>query len=487
MLLAVQNVWTRVQQATQAELDWLWSYLSFDDVDHARRERARAKAQAAGVPLAPTDDRIRLLRLTQRVFPTGLLPLVRQGAPKAGWTVDEVDTRPPLPQLALGQLDDLALQPWGLRDYQLASIRAALQGTGRPGEDPGRGILWVPTGGGKGRLAVALGALIPGHVLFCVHRSHLAADIGGRWSELVGDGPAGTIGDGRWSPGPRFTVASLQTLYSRLGTPELAELADRTTAVVVDECHVLPADTFTKVAQALVKARVRIGLSGTPLARGDKRSLIAVGALGPVVYRVRAQELVTAGVLARPTVRLVPCYQRAPRGANSWAEVYRALVTDSAHRGGAVLATVVRAEAPGIVYVQSISHGSRLARDLQARGLSAEFVSGKASLDQRQRAVRRLTTGVLDWVVATTVFNEGVDIPALRSVVIAAGGKSGIAAIQRAGRALRVTGTKTEATIWDIADRGDRWLERHAKERLAAYQREEYPVVVDQGVWPEHA
>lgn len=485
MLLSIGNVWTRLQSATEAELDWLWTYLSFEDVDAARKAQQRAKLAAHGIPVAPVDDRVRLLDIRSRVFPSGLVPLVRAGAAKAGHEVQVVDTRPPISGVTPADVDSMAEPPWGMRPYQLAAIRAALFGSGA--SDPGRGVLWVPTGGGKGRIAVALGALVPGHTLFCVHRSHLAADVSGRWAELVGDGPAGWIGDGRWTPGRRFTVASLQTLYTRLDSPEFRALADRTTALVVDECHVLPADTFTRVAQGLHAARVRIGLSGTPFARGDRRSLVAVGALGPLVYRIQAQELVAAGVLARPTVRLVPCQQRTPKGAAGWTETYQALVVDSPHRNGAVHACIARAEAPGIVYVQSVKHGHRLAKELNSRGTPAEFVSGKASLDQRKRAVRDLTTGRLDWVVATTVFNEGVDIPALRSVVIAAGGKSGIAAIQRAGRALRVQPGKSEATIWDLADQGDRWLTRHAQERLAAYQREGYHVVIDQGVWPVSA
>jgi superfamily II DNA or RNA helicase len=283
--------------------------------------------------------------------------------------------------------------------------------------------------------------------------------------------------------GSRFTVASLQTLWARRKSSAFRELAERTTALTVDECHTVPADTASWLIQQMRNARIRVGLSGTPLARGDNRSLVAVGVLGPIAYRIKADTLIQAGVLAKPTVRLVPLVQQS-KGA-SWADVYRELVTDSERRNRAVLEMARRAEKPAMVFTTGVAHGRDLAKKLRQAGMNAEFVSGSASLDRRQRAVRDLASGRLDVVCATSVFNEGVDVPCLRSVVNAAGGKSGIATIQRAGRALRVEPGKSTATIWDVGDKGDRWLAQHARERVRAYQREGYPVVVDRTVAPE--
>jgi superfamily II DNA or RNA helicase len=456
------------------ELDWLWDYLSFEDTQREAQMRAMGQRGA--------DARVHLYQSRARVFPTGLLQLVRRGCAQRGYKLQEVDTRQDAPQ---DNLDGLTSPPVSLRDYQVDAVRAALDASQAQVEhaDPGRGILWVPTGGGKGRIAVAIAHCTPGKWLFLVHRSHLAADIAQRWRDVVGDTEPGVIGEGGWSVGARFTVASLQTLYANRGTPRFKSLVEQVTGLIGDEIHTGAARTHYSVIQAFTNARLRIGLSATPLARGDNRSLVTIGAFGPVVYRIQPETLFAKGVLARPTVRVVPLHQSST--ATTWQTAYQDLVVKSYKRNKAVLECTRRAEKPAMLFVTSIKHGRQLASDLCKRGTNAEFVSGSASLDRRKRAVADLTSGRLDVVVATGIFNEGVDIPCLRSVIVAAGGKSAIATVQRAGRALRVESGKDTATIYDIGDKGNHWLARHARERVRAYQREGYPLVVDRSVCPE--
>ena len=328
---------------------------------------------------------------------------------------------------------------------------------------------------------------MPGHTVFLVHRGHLADDVKGRWDSTVAGlegSAAGLIGGGGWEEGQRLTCATLQTLYEARKSERFKALAARTTQVIVDEAHVAPAETFHRVIMSFGAARFRIGLSGTPLARGDRKGLVAVGALGPVVWRVYATELMEQGYLAPPTVKVIPCYQRSAL-ARTYREAYTELVVRSAHRNAAVARAAILAEKPGIVFVTSLEHGRNLRKFLARQGLTVDFVSGKSSLEQRKRAIRDLTEARLDLLVATNVFNEGVDIPDLRSVVMAAGGKSEIAALQRVGRALRPAEGKTAATVYEIGDKGNKWLHEHARARFRSYTREGYAVEVDGSVWPE--
>jgi superfamily II DNA or RNA helicase len=76
----------------------------------------------------------------------------------------------------------------------------------------------------------------------------------------------------------------------------------------------------------------------------------------------------------------------------------------------------------------------------------------------------------------------------LRSVINAAGGKSTIATLQRAGRGMRVDRDIAgnvkdggdEFEVWDIYDRGNAWLEKHAKARVKSYQIEGHEVLIQQ-------
>lgn len=515
MLCQLGNSFTKVHDATDAEIAWLFDFLSFEDVNADRKQRMvqekiRYACKAKGyteeetqerIESAQVGDRIRLFKRSQRVYPTGLHPLVRKGAARMGHTITEVDARPDAPVPSLVGLDG---EPLTLRPYQVETVRAALSGPQAIGQkgvedarfaeyllehaDPGRGMIWVPTGGGKSRMAVAMAHAVPGKWLFLVHRGHLAEDVKGRWDSTVGpiEGcEAGMIGAGEWRVGERLTCATLQTLHDSLGSQRFKDLAKEVTGVIVDEAHVAPAATFYKTIMSLDAARYRIGLSGTPLARGDRKGLVAIGAMGPVIYRVRPQELIDQGYLAPPTIRVIPCYQKTPAGLETYRECYDALIVDSAHRNAAVTRAAVLCEKPGIVFVESLRHGSLLTRFLRKQGLNVEFISGKTKKDLRIKGIKDLADGRLDLLVATRVFNEGVDIPDLRSVVMAAAGKSEIAAIQRVGRALRPAEGKESATIYEFGDKGNRFLHDHAVARFRSYRGEGYPVIVDQDVWPE--
>lgn len=112
-------------------------------------------------------------------------------------------------------------------------------------------------------------------------------------------------------------------------------------------------------------------------------------------------------------------------------------------------------------------------------GLRAGYVHGAHTTEQREAAIEQLVAGRLEVLVCSVIFQEGVDVPALRSVVIAAGGQSTIAAIQRVGRGLRKSEGKTSCVVWEVLDRGQRWLEAHARARRLAYQAEGYEVRVE--------
>jgi superfamily II DNA or RNA helicase len=293
-----------------------------------------------------------------------------------------------------------------------------------------------------------------------------------------------------------LTVATYQSLNSAMkrgaehGLKDETYLAVRkllgeTEGILVDECHTLPAESFYRIAMTTKRAYYRVGLSGTPLARGDKKSMFAIAAIGPVVYRVRPQLLIDRGVLAKPTVRMVTCNQHA--GGVTWTGVYGANIVRSTKRNATVLGMVKRATKPSFVFVQQVEHGKALAKTLTNAGMNAEFVWGSHSLDYRKSLIRRLIAGHFDALVCSSVFHEGIDVPELRSVVVASGMKSVIATLQRLGRGMRVDRDAAGVTreggekfeVWDVLDTGNQWTEKHGRARQMAYAGEGYELFVE--------
>lgn len=453
-----------VVSASNDELQFLRDYLIFEDESRAFVRGKRGKAKRVQPP------KILLFDAIEDSFPAGLLPLVKMRAQEEGFRVRVSSALPP-PTLR----DPTAPMAW-LRPYQLRAVEAAIAQE--------RGIMWLPTGSGKTEVAFGLIRALPTRWLFVVHRADIADQTAERF-DLRQKEHAGTgwVGDshraarfygGSHEIGDRLTVATFQTLRSQQSDPATEQLFRQVGGLIVDECHTLPASTFYQIAQKFVGARYRLGLSGTPLDRGDKRSLMAVGALGPVIHRIRTAELIDRGLLARPEIRFVKVEQDFTKP--TWQGVYGEGVVRSTRRNKALAQIASRAESPGIIFIKEKRHAKELRAALGRAGIPNAIVWGDSPLAARNSAKERLARGDIDFVIASVVWQEGVDIPELRSIVVACGGKSVIAALQRVGRGTRPGEDKTSFEVWDVMDIGNSMLEKHSRARRKAYIREGFQV-----------
>lgn len=435
-------------------------------ITRAPREEYRFLTDFCTIPEARGVTR--LFRAADSSLPVGMRPLLAAECPKRGIELDLVDRRPPPSVVPLtGPALDAAVA-W-LRPHQRAAVDAVIRNA--------RGIVSIPTGGGKGELIPALARAIPCRWLVGVHRSHLVDDLADRYARVFGT-PPGRIGDGEWTV-RHTTIASLKTLYEmRRRDPErFAQLAGMVEGLIVDEAHTTPATTHEEVITAFDRAYYQVALSATPLARLDGKNITTFAHYGPPIHTTQPAELIEAGYIAPPRIELVRVAYPPPPGladAPDYATLYAACVADNPTRNAAVIEVTLRATKPAMVFVTDIDQGVYLTGALIRRGCRTTFVEGSTKLPERKRAIMGLATGALDVVVATPVFNEGVDVQGLRSAVLASAGKSVIAALQRIGRATRIAAGKTEAEVYDIADRGVLTFQSHASARRSAYRSQGY-------------
>jgi superfamily II DNA or RNA helicase len=247
--------------------------------------------------------------------------------------------------------------------------------------------------------------------------------------------------------------------------------------VVAHNCHGAPATTVFRITMEAENAAYRVGLSGTPLNRSDQRSLLTIGALGPIIHEVKPELLIEQGYLSRPIIRMQPIIVASRR--LTYAGVYNDCIVRNQKRNNMLVDMMLRAQKPCLTFIQKIDHGRELTSRARSRGLRVEFVWGNRGTAQRDAAIRRLVRNDIDVIVASSVFYQGIDIPELRSVVVGTAGKAAIATLQRIGRGMRVTDDKHTFEVWDILDMGHRNIEDHARRRKHAYEHEGYVVDVE--------
>ena len=441
-----------VSEATKEESTWLINYLTLPP----------RKFSGPG-PSYPT----RLYFGGKEIrFGSGLLGSVLASAAKDGLIVNVTDARGNPPRK-----DPHGDTSW-LRDYQKLAVHKAIE--------KGNGILWLPTGAGKTEIAVGLVNSIDCEWLFLVHRGTLVDQAAARYKKRTGR-TAGRVKSGKWSGAlrpERFTVATFQSVWRNRHKPEIKNMLRQVQGIIVDEAHTVGASSYQKVALSTVNAYYRIGLSGTPLQRTDDKTSFVIAVLGPPIYRISANALISRGAIVKPNIKMLKVTQTSAKRPTTYNKVYKSHVVNSNVRNAAVVNIVRNVAKPALVFVRALAHGKRIMDMLNSIGIDTELVSGKDFDTSRQSKIRRLETGKIVVLVTTVVFQEGIDIPELRSVVVASGGASGIATIQRVGRAMRVVDGKSFCTVWDIFDQGERWLSNQSYKRKKSYTAEGYEVKV---------
>lgn len=243
---------------------------------------------------------------------------------------------------------------------------------------------------------------------------------------------------------------------------------------VVHNCHQTPAKTIFQITVASINAAYRIGLSGTPFDRGDQKGMATIGALGPVIHRVKSDELIAAGFLSEPDITMYECEQESSKPTFQGA--YGDLIVKSTKRNKLAVDIMTKCARPFLAFVKQVNHGKDLIKRGEKKGLRLAFVWGDKNTKQRDAAIRDLERGDIDGIVCNVVFQQGIDIPSLAGVCRFMGGKSVISTLQVIGRGMRVTETKNTFEVHDIFDVGNNWMEKHSTKRRKSYEREGHKV-----------
>lgn len=330
----------------------------------------------------------------------------------------------------------------------------------------GRGVIHHPTGAGK---TVVMGELIRRigcRGLVLVHRKDLLHQTVRRFKEQLDPRMIGIIGDGIWEPN-LITVATFQTLYRN---PDKAiPLLKGIEQVHVDEVHHLPAKTLGEVMAQLVNAWWRFGYSATPFKHGDLETKFKVTAwIGPIIHRVTTEELVSVGGAVPTDVFLIKIGDEETPTYLNYPDALRLGIVENPRRNAYIKEIVNHLRhtksGPIIILVERIKHGKLL-----SAALGCPFVAGDDSTKYRERMWQELREGTINVLIASRIADEGLDIPPLRMLILAGGGKAAHLSIQRVGRGLRTSEGKCRLVVFDFLDEG-KYLGNHAKHRKKTYE-----------------
>ncbi len=321
------------------------------------------------------------------------------------------------------------------------------------------GVLCAPCGAGKTVMGLALIARKEQPALVLVHTKDLLHQWQENVKSLLGI-EAGVIGAGKRTIG-LVTIATIQTLQRGISEEERNAFG----LVLVDECHHTPARTFSEVVQAF-PGKYRYGLTATP-EREDGLTRALHFTIGPQRHEVLRNSLVSAGVSVRPRLYWQPTNFRYLY-RDDYQEMLTAMSSDE-NRNRLITDLADRAREAGRV-VLILSSRVDHCNDLAAHIPGAVVATGAIKAKDRREILSRVREGRASVLVASTIADEGLDLPCLDTLILALPFRAKGRAVQRIGRIMRPSPGKSVPVVVDLLDSRVPILRHQAKRRfLDAY------------------
>lgn len=313
-----------------------------------------------------------------------------------------------------------------------------------------------PCGCGKTDIALRVMDVRGGPWLIVVHMRKLRT----QWAERIATRMGAKVSlysttrKKRWDPEADFVIATVQAL--RRHGEDVAALAAEDRGVWVDECHHTPCATFTDVL-ALGAWRYRYGVTATPQ-RNDGTTALMNWWIGPIVATVNREKVEDSGHLLRPALRVITSKYADTYNPDEPGDSQRLIgrLCGDAGRLAMVAREIKQLWTEGrhiLVCVDRIAYGQDLLFQLLARDvIDAGMVHAKMPKTHQDEIMSSVVNGDTRVLIATSLADEGLDLPILDTVVLATPSGSSTRTEQRMGRACRPLAGKLAPLVVDIVD-----------------------------------
>ena len=295
-------------------------------------------------------------------------------------------------------------------------------------------------------------------LLFAAHREEILRQALRTYREVLRDPEFGVLLTGNHNPDSfDHLFATIDSLSSR----NLVALvgAEHWHTVVIDECHRLAADRFDAFVTA-VQPRLLLGLTATP-ERSDGQPIsqhFDARPDGSPAIELRLWHALDLQLLA--PFEYYACDDATDFASVPWDKPGEREAVDNLVTGNAVRARLIVNEwrrlasdarqSRALVFCVSVAHAEFMTAWLSQAGLPSACVVGTTAPEERRRAPQRLITGELCALVTVDLYNEGIDLPMVDTLLLLRPTQSPVLFQQQIGRGLRLAPGKESCLVLDF-------------------------------------
>lgn len=291
-------------------------------------------------------------------------------------------------------------------------------------------------------------------LLFVAHRKEILQQAKATFQGVLKDNNFGDLWvDGMEPNSNEYVFASVQTLNNRLKditlTPEYYDF------IIVDEVHHISASTYRPIINYF-KPKVLLGLTATP-ERMDNENILE-DFCNRIAAEIRLPEALNKKLLSpfqyfgiTDSIDLTNVkWEKGKYVASELTSLY----TKNNIRVGEIISNLDKYtndinDVRAIGFCVTIEHASFMAEKFNLAGLKAEYLTAKNS-SERDRIREQFKKKEFNYLFVVDIFNEGVDIPEIDTVLFLRPTESLTVFLQQLGRGLRLSEGKDCLTVLDF-------------------------------------
>lgn len=357
-----------------------------------------------------------------------------------------------------GTVENSELPTFDLRPYPFQEEILDAMAAEREVQGKNRHLVVAATGTGKTMIAAFdykrwAGTRKPS-LLFIAHREEILRQALGTYRAVLRDQNFGDILVGGKTPEQYdHLFCSIHSYNSR----DLHNLpADRFDYIVVDEFHHAAAPSYRRLLDT-TRPRILLGLTATPERADGLDVLTPFG--GEPTAEVRLPDAISRRLLC--PFQYFGIADSVDLDALTWHRGgYRIEELDAVYTGNDVRAGLVfdkvreivldPRKSRGLGFCVSVAHANFMAQFFSQHDIPAIALSAETPSDERLAAKERLVRREINFIFVVDLYNEGVDIPEVDTVLFLRPTESLTVYLQQLGRGLRLHDDKDCLTVLDF-------------------------------------
>lgn len=296
-------------------------------------------------------------------------------------------------------------------------------------------------------------------ILFIAHREEILRQALHTYRCVLGDANFGNlwVGDARPLHADGDLFVSVQTFGSRYADFFAHLPADYYDYLVIDEAHHITAGSYRLILSHFSRPTLLLGLTATP-ERMDGQSLLPDFG-GRISAELRLPQALDEGLLTPFQYLCITDSVTDLRG--------RELMEGSKYNAAKILGRLCTPQRMDLIterlryylpdehacralcFCAGKEHAATMAAELNRRGFRAAALTSDNAAERADLS-RRLAEGEINYLCVVDMFNEGVDIPAVDTVLFLRPTESLTIFLQQLGRGLRLAPGKDLLTVFDF-------------------------------------